>query len=65
MFIFVKKERFWNGKVTPPSNLLPRGREEFLGPGKMHQGKVLVSMAEYFLLCKVWGSKTYEKVILF
>ena len=45
-----KKEGFWNEKVTPPFNLLPRGREEFLGLGKMHQGKVLVSMAEYFPL---------------
>ena len=30
--------------------MLYRGREEFLGLGKMHQRKVLVSMAEYFPL---------------
>ena len=41
---------FWNGKITLPSNLPHRGPEQFLGLGKKHQGKVLVSMAEYFTL---------------
>ena len=32
---------------------LSSGREEFLGTGKMHQGKVLGSVAKYLPLCHV------------
>ena len=50
MLIFVKERVLEWKRYSPLQFAIQRYREEFLGLGKMHQGKVLVSMAEYFPL---------------
>ena len=64
MLIFVKERVLEWKRYSPLQFAIQRYREEFLGLGKIHQGKVLVSMAEYFplLFLSAYGQKE-EKML--